>query len=131
MLFSEPPGLATIARLLAAPGERVGLDLVERPAQHRTFLVNPAERYSIPLSATLHSNVRSVYRVYEHHSPHFGLGIEKPHRRADLSLLRGFFGIGNPDVLHGATVEDPAELEFARSMYHATVLGEDGIVAIP
>jgi hypothetical protein len=28
-------------------------------------------------------------------------------RVSDISFLRRFFRIGNPDVLHGAAVEDP------------------------
>jgi hypothetical protein len=110
MLFLEPPCLAAIARLLSTPDEGVGLDIVERPAQHRAFVVNTPENDPIRLSSTLHSNESSMCRTYKHHSPHFGLVIEESHRRADTSLFRGCLWIGNPDVLHGAAVDDPAEL---------------------
>jgi len=92
MLFLEPPCLTSIAALLTAPDEGIGLDVVEGPAQRRGVAVLARENGPIPLSATLSDGEDAKSGCYKDHSPHFELAVEKKCRNVSIARYRTLNG---------------------------------------
>ncbi|TMA41006.1 MAG: hypothetical protein E6J82_13740, partial [Deltaproteobacteria bacterium] len=57
--------------------------------------------------------------------------IEEPERRADRAILLSVRRVRDPDVLHRATIQDPAEQQFAPLVANAAVIEVEGKIAIP
>src|SRR5436190_14485286 len=131
MLLLEPPRLPLVAGFLAAPGEGVVLDVVERPTQLAALGVLAPEDDAIPLDPALHAEYRAIFRVDEQHAPGPCPVVEEANRSADAAFLLARLGVRDPEVLDGAAIEYPAELELAWRAPHAPVLAVEAEVAIP
>src|SRR2546430_10205077 len=75
MLLVEQPRFAAVVRGLAAPNERIGLDVVERPTQQGPLVVVAAKHDAIALGSPLHPDGGPEGRRSKHDGPLVRLGV--------------------------------------------------------
>src|SRR6476646_8350622 len=116
-LLVLPPRCAGVMGDLPAPGERVRPDVGEAPAQLRVVLVAHEHDLAVDGPADEAADA-AVDRVDPGRAPRSDRSVieadrramegERRHARARLSATRD-----DPDVLHGAAAEHPAEVQLA------------------
>ena len=103
-----------VMTFLSPPDERIGLDVIERPTYRRAVDIDTTKNNTIAaFRSSLNSDEVVELRTYEDDAPLFESSIEEPKRRAHPALLLAIFRVGNKDVLHRATFQDPAEQQLA------------------
>src|SRR5947207_1027767 len=91
----------------------------------------PRQHDSIADRASLDGDEIVELRVQEHNAPLLQLCVEETDRCADLALLLAVDRVCDPEVLHCAAVENPAEQQLTSFMTHASVTGAKAEIAVP
>ena len=116
---------------LAAPDERVGLDVIERPTDRSAVGIYATKHDTITYRPSLNSHDVVELRTYEDYAPLLKSSIEEadccPHAAILLALCR----VGDEDVLHRATIKDPAHQQLALFMSNTAIIEVEAVVAVP
>ena len=111
------PSFSAIMTFLAAPDERVGLDVIERPTDRSAVGIYATKHDTITYGPSLNSHDVVELRTYEDHAPLFKSSIEEADRCPHAAILLALCRVGDKDVLHRATIKDPAHQQLALFMY--------------
>src|SRR5688572_26044751 len=118
----ELPGQAAIARALAKPAERVRRDVGEAPAHPLARVVGALLHNVLPARAAELARVVLLHRIAPENVPGIDAGVINAQRRAVKEAGQ------DPDVLDGATLQHPSEMNFARALVLRAVVGmDDGV----
>src|SRR5712692_3858986 len=128
--FFHLPRFSPVTGLLSAPEERVGLDVIQRPTYWRAVGIHTTKHDTIAFQSPLNGDEVIELRTYKDHAPLFESSVEEPNRRANPALLLAICRVGNKDVLHRATIQDPAEQQLALFMSNTAIIEKEAIVAI-
>src|SRR5438132_1368443 len=132
MLLLEPPRFAAVLRSLAAPNERIGPDVVERPTQQGPLVVVAAKHDAIVLGSPLHPDGDPEGRGRKHDGPLVSLGIHEPHPGDHLPLVgRAGLRVTEKNVLERVAVQDPSEQHLPARVANAAVLRDERVVGVP
>jgi hypothetical protein len=130
MFFFHLPRFSPVMGLLPAPEKRVGLNVIERPTYRRAVDIYTTKNDTIAFRSPLNIDEVVALRGHKDHAPLFESSIEEPNRRANPAILLAICRVGNKDVLHRATIQDPAEQQLALFMSNTAILEKEAIVAI-
>src|SRR5690348_6239323 len=109
VFFLELPRLAAVTRFLSTPGERVRLDLIERPSNGKAISIGASKNDPVAFQPPLNLYDVVALRTDEDHSPLLERRIEESHGRTDGAIRCAIRWVSDPDVLQRPAVQDPAE----------------------
>src|SRR5437773_12024445 len=116
---------------LAAPDERVRLDVIERPTDRSAVGIYATKHNTITYRPSLNSHDVVELRTYEDYAPLFKSSIEKADRGPHAAILLALRRVGDKDVLHRATIKDPAHQQLALLMSKTAIIAVEAVVEVP
>src|SRR5436190_14412155 len=125
------PSLSIVMTFLAAPDERVRLDVIERPTDRSAVGIPATKHDTITYRPSLNSHDIVELRTYEDYAPLFKSSIEEADRCPHAAILFALSRIGDKDVLYRATIKDPAHQQLALFMSNAAIIEVEAVVAFP
>src|SRR5438067_4857889 len=125
------PSFSAVMTFLAAPDEGGRLDVIERPTDWSAVGIYAAKHDTVTYRPSLNSHDVVELRAYEDYAPLFKSSIEEADRCPYATILLPLCRVGEKDVLHRATIKNPAHQQFAFFMSNAAIIEVEAIVAVP
>src|SRR5438094_1162370 len=125
------PSFSAVMTFLAAPDEGGRLDVIERPTDWSAVGIYAAKHDTVTYRPSLNSHDIVELRAYEDYAPLFKSSIEEADRGPHAAILLALCRVGDKDVLHRATIKDPAHQQLALFMSNTAIIAVEAVVAVP